>query len=392
MRKISILLLIIIIMQLFTGCTDAMEVNNIAIVSGVGLDKIDDGQIIFTLLIPVTKSAAFGGLLSGGGASTQRESTLVISEKGNGVMDAYRKIEKKLSRKIFLSQNKAIFVGEKLAREGISEIIDFFYRNPEAHLRTSLFFVEGQAHEMLSTKSFLERSIVEKFVKSERLEVGIKTTLRDFLNIMTEEGAEPVGAQLKPEQMEVTEEPKNTAGIEGAAVFKKSKLIGWINGEEIRGVLWLRNEVKKGVVTTNIPDEKKGGNIAVELIKAKTKVKPILNGDGVEMEVKIYTEGNVYENSSDLDLSNSEVIHLVEKKIAENIKKRIQLVLKKLQNELKSDILGFGTVVYREYPKEWNNRYKKNWDEEFPKVKVKVTCDVRITDIGLQSKVLRPNQ
>jgi germination protein, Ger(x)C family len=379
-------------MQLLTGCTDAVEVNNIAIVSGVGLDKTDDGQIIFTLLIPVTKSAAFGGLLSGGGTSTQRESTLVISEKGNGVIDAYRKIEKKLSRKIFLSQSKAIFVGEKLAREELSEVIDFFYRNPEAHLRTSIFFVEGQAHEMLSIKSFLERSIVEKFVKSQRLEVGIKTTLKDFLSMMTEEGVEPVGTQVKPEQINVTEEPKNTASIEGAAVFKKNKLIGWINGEEIRGVLWLRNEVKKGVVTANIPDERKGGNISVELIKAKTKVKPVLNGDEVEMEVKIYTEGNIYENSSDLDLSNSEVIHSVEGKVGEDIKERIQLVLQKLQNELKSDILGFGTAVYREYPKEWNNYYKKNWDEEFPKVKVKVTCDVRITDVGLQSKVLRPAQ
>lgn len=388
MRKISILLLIIITMQLFTGCTDAVEVNNIAIVSGVGLDKTDDGQIIFTLLIPVTKSAAFGGLLSGGGTSTRRESTLVISEKGNGVMDAYRKIEKKLSRKIFLSQNKAIFVGENLAREGISEVIDFFYRNPESHLRTSIFFVEGQAHEMLSIKSFLERSIVEKFVKSQRLEVGIKTTLKDFLSMMTEEGVEPVGTQVKPEQIHVTEEPKNTAGIEGAAVFKKNKLVGWINGQDIRGVLWLRNEVKKGVVTANIPDEKKGENIAVELIKAKTKVKPVLNGDEVEMEVKIYTEGNIYENSSDLDLSNSEEIHFVEGRVSEDIKEKIQLALEKTQKQLKSDILGFGTAVYREYPKKWNNYYKKNWDEEFPKVKVKVTCDVRITGVGLQSKVL----
>lgn len=58
------------------------------------------------------------------------------------------------------------------------------------------------------------------------------------------------------------------------------------------------------------------------------------------------------------------------------------------QKQLKSDILGFGTAVYREYPKQWNNYYKKNWDEEFPKVKVKVTCDVRISEVGLQSKVL----
>ncbi|KZL89058.1 Ger(x)C family spore germination protein [Clostridium magnum] len=389
-RRISILILIIITMQLFTGCTDVIEVNNIAIVAGVGLDKTDDGQIIFTLLIPVTRATGFGGLMAGG-TSAEKESRISISEKGYGIMDAYREIEKKLSRKIFLSQNKAIFIGEKLAREGISEVIDFFYRHPESHLKASMFFVEGQASEMLSMKSLLERSIVEKFIKSEKLEVGMRTSLKDFLNMMTEEGVEPVGAKVKPKQLEVTKDPKKASGIEGAAVFNKNKLIGWISGEETRGALWLRNEIKRGVVTTNISDEKKGGKLAVEIIKAKTKVKPILKGSEVEMEVKVYTEGSIYENSSNLDLSNSEEIHFVEGRVSEDIKEKIQLALEKTQKQLKSDILGFGTAVYREYPKEWNNYYKKNWDEEFPKVKVKVTCDVRIVDVGLQSKVLTSN-
>lgn len=389
MRKKRILLLVIIVLELFAGCTDAMEVNDLAIVAGIGLDRTEDGQILVSILIPVTRSAAFGGLL--GGSSPQKESTILLSEKGEGIMNAVRKIEKKLSRKIFFSQNEAVFIGERLAREGVAEVIDFLYRHPESHLRTYMFFTTGQAADILKIRSVLERSIIEKFVKEENLEVGFNVNLKDFLNAMTEEGVEPAAAQVTFKPIEVNRElvDKNkTTGIEGAAVLYKYKLVGWINSEEARGALWLRNELKTGIITINNNDEIDSGKISMKILKAKTKLIPILNGKDVEMEVKIYTEENIYENSSKLDLSNPEIIHFVEKKTSEDIKKKIQLALEKTQKELKSDIFGFGTALYREYPEQWNDYYKKQWNEIFPTVKVRVTCDVRISEVGLQGKKL----
>lgn len=386
-KRISFVVILMIIMQLFTGCKDAMEVNNIAIVTGVALDKMPNGEILLTILIPVTRSAAFGGLL--GGTSPEKESTTIISEKGKSIMDAYRKMEEKLSRKIFFPQNDGIFIGEELAQDGVSEVIDFFYRYPESHLRPYMFFTKGQASQVLSMRSILERSLMEKFVKSENLVVGFKTNLRDFLNMITEEGVEPAAAKIefKP-VLEVNTSGAQTTGIDGSAVLHKYKLVGWITEEETRGALILRNEIKRGIITTNISDEKNGGKISIEIIKSRTKITPIINGDETKMDVKIYMEGNIYENSSKLDLSNVKEIHLVEDAVRQNVEKRIELVLEKLQKQLKSDILGFGNTIYRKYPKKWNSYYKEHWDEEFPKVKVKITCDVRILDIGLQSKNL----
>lgn len=387
MRKKGILLVIIIIMQLLTGCRDATEVTDIAIVSGIGFDKADDGKIIISLLLPVTRSANFGGLLGAG--STTKEATILISEKGHGIMDAYRKIERKLSRKIFLSQTEAIFIGEKLAREGISDVIEFLFRHPESNLRSYVFFTEGQASDTLGLHSKLERSIVEKFVKEEKLEAGFRTNLKDFINMITEEGTEPIAAQIKLRPLVVNGESKSiTSGIEGAAVLHKDKLVGWMTAEEARGALWLRNEIKKGIITTNISDEKNGGKIGIEITKTKTEVNPVLNGDEMEMKVKFYIKGKIYENSSTLDLSNPEVIHFVERKASDSIRKRVKLSLEKAQKQLKSDVYGFGTAVYREYPQKWNNYHKERWDEEFPMVNVRIVCDVSISEIGLSGKNL----
>ncbi|MBC2579447.1 Ger(x)C family spore germination protein [Clostridium sp. DJ247] len=394
MRKKSILLVIIIIMQLLTGCRDATEVTDIAIVEGIGFDKADNGEIILSLILPVTRSASFGGLLGGGGGggATAAEATILISEKGYGIMDAYRKIEKKLSRKIFLSQVEGIFIGEKLAREGISDVIDFLFRHPEPHLRAYMFFTEEAATDILSLHSKLERSIIEKFVKEVKLEAGFRTNLKDFINMITEEGVEPVAAQVIVRPLVVDGESKSiTSGIGGAAVLHKYKLVGWMTAEEARGALWLRNEIKRGVITTNVPDEKNSGKVGIDITKAKTEINPILNGDEVKMEVKVYVEGKIYENSSQLDLSDSEAVHFVEGKVSENIKKRIQLSLEKAQKQLKSDVYGFGTAVYRKYPQKWNNYYKERWDEEFPMVNVRIICDVRIPEIGLSGKNLTPD-
>lgn len=387
MTKKIISIIFIITLTLFTGCTDATEVSDIVIVAGVGLDRTDDGQILISLLLPVTRSANFGGLLTSG--SGQKESTVLVSEKGKNIMEAYRKIEKKLSRKVFLSQNQAIFIGENLAREGISDIIDFFYRNPESHLSDYMFFSKGQATDILRMHSRLERSIVEKFIKGQKLETSLKINFKDFLNMITEEGIEPIAPQLIFVPVEVdSQSTYMTVAIDGAAVLHKNKLVGWINAEEARGTLWLRDEVRMGVITTNIPDEKKGGRIGLEITKSKTKINPIINDNGVEMEVKIYAKGRINENSSKLDLTNPENMHFVERKVSESIKKRIELSLEKVQKQLKSDVYGFGTAVYRKYPKKWNSFYKERWDNEFPKVIVKITCEVSIPEIGLEGKVL----
>lgn len=390
MKKKSFLVIIIIIIQLITGCTsDSIEVSNIAIVSGIGLDKMEDGKILVSVLIPVTRSAGFGGLLSAGSART--ESTTLVSEKGEGVMDAYRRIEKKLSRRLFFSQNGGIFIGENLARDGISDVIDFLYRNPESHLRSYVFFTKGLAAKLLSMESKLERSIIEKFVKEEELEAGFKVNFKDFLNMINEEGEEGIAAQVMITPLDVSGSFDSiTSGIDGAAVLYKYKLVGWLNSKESRGALWLRNEIQTGIIT-DIPDKKSNGVVGVKIVNANTKVNPILNGKQVEMEVKINIKGDIFENSSNLDLSNPETIHLIQGKVAEDINGTIQLALEKVQKHLKSDVFGFGTAVYRKHPKQWNNYYKGHWSEEFSKVKVKVICDVNIPNIGLQSKRLTPN-
>lgn len=385
MKKKRLLLIIIIIMQLTnTGCNfDITEVSDIAIISGMALDTTENDEIMLSVIIPVTRAANFGGLLSGG--SPRQESTTLVSEKGYGIMDAYRKIEKKLSRKLFFSQTGAIFIGENLAKEGILNIMDFISRNSESHLGLYVFVTESPAVKILSMQSELERDIVEKFVKHQKTGDDFKTDFRQLVYMVTEEGQEGILPKISITPLDISgNNTVKSSGITGAAVLHKYKMVGCLDEREARGALVLRNEVEPGMIA-HVKD-KKGGVIGMKIINSETKVTPVIRENQLEMEVKIKAKGYVDENSADLDLSNADEVASLKQKLEEKFNETVNIALLKLQKDLESDAVGFGTAVYRKYPKQWNDYYSSRWDEEFTRLKVKVICNVEIPNVGLQGK------
>jgi spore germination protein KC len=385
MKKKRFLLIIIIIIQLIsTGCDlDSTEVYDIAIVSGMAIDTTENDEIMLSVLVPVTRAANFGGLLSGG--SPRQESTTLISEKGYGIMDAYRKIEKKISRRLFFSQTGAVFIGENLAKEGILNIMDFISRNSESHLGLYVFVTQSPAVKILSMKSELERNIVEKFVKQQETGNDFKIDFRDLINMVTEEGQEAILPKISMMPLDISgNDGIKSSGISGAAVMHKYKMVGCLDEREARGALVLRNEVESGMIA-HVKD-KKGGVIGMKIINSETKITPIIIGNQLEMEAKIKVKSYVDENSTSLDLSNADEVALLQQKLEEKFIETVNIALLKLQKNLKSDALGFGTAVYRKYPKQWNDYYSSRWDEEFTKVKVKVICNAEIPNVGLQGK------
>ncbi|MDF2564639.1 MAG: germination protein Ger(X)C family [Massilibacillus sp.] len=401
MKKIGILLLVIMNAVLLSGCWDRVEINDIAIVIAVGVDKMDNGDICLSLLLPVPKKLSSSGSgSSGGGGGEGNGSTLVISESGKSIMDAYRKLQGKLPREILFSHIRFIIIGEKLAQEGVAGVLDFFSRPRQSNLRAHILFTRENIDEVLGGEPGIEQSVAEMIREEGEMGIGAGIDLKDFINMLNEEGVNPWAGQLvklplavetkKNEKTEASKPKKSYFSIRGAAVFDKDKLVGWINYDEVRGVLWLRDEVKRGVgaVNVDVPEEKGGGKMGMRILEAKTRLQPKINEDVLTIHVYIEATTVIYDNSSKLDLSDPKIIYDAEKMAENRIKGRTQSALDKLQKQLQSDVLGFGTAVYREYPKEWREKYKDNWHEEFPELNVEVACKVSIPRVGFVTNSL----
>jgi spore germination protein KC len=399
MRKKRILLLLIGMTQLLTGCWSRVEVNDLSIVTATAIDKLEDGNIRLTLQIAIPMM--LGPIGTVGGGAGEKKATVIVSEKGETVLEANRRLQEKLPRKLFFSHSRIIIIGEKLARDGVSPLLDFFSRHRESRLRSFILIAKGEAADILKINPKWERVSAEEIRKAEIEKVGMSVYLNDFLNMLLAEGVEPVASQVQTKLSEVKNksdsdneespaEKDMRVAISGTAVFHKDKLIGWMNDKETRGVVWLRNEVKTntGVVTVDISTEKGKGKVSAQTLSGKMKIKPVWKDNKINIEVEGYAEDVLYENSTKLDLNNPEVIEFIQKKLEDEIKNRMQLALDKAQKQLKSDIFGFGTAVYRTYPKEWKKNLKEQWDQEFPKLEVKITPHVKLVRTGLTNNSL----
>jgi spore germination protein KC len=393
-----IMTLFIVIVPLLTGCWSRHEINDVAIVLGVALDKAENGKLRLALLIAVPKAS--GGASGSSQGSSSTKSTFMASAEGESIMEAYRIIQEKVSREIFFAHGRVIIVGEELARDGVSSILDFFSRHRQSHLRNYLLFTKGEAVDILQSSPQFESALAEEIREKEKTGTGVRVQIREFWGRMLSEGEEPVAAQVSNLPVETVSQnerkesgtSKRTPTITGAAVFRGDRLVGWLNDKETRGILWIRNEIESGVVAVSIPNDKGGGRIGAQIWKVSTKVKPIFHNGKLKIKIEAYGEVEIFENSSKLDLGNPTVLDTLQSMLEKDVQTRIQLTLDKAQKELKSDIFGFGQAVYRSYPKKWETYYKKRWNTIFPNIELEIDPHITVQGTGFTTKpVLLPD-
>jgi spore germination protein KC len=380
MKVLKIATLIVLSLLLLSGCWNRTEINDIAIVTAVGLDLLEDDNMRLSLQVAVPAQ-----LGQATGPTQRGKSTFIVSELGGTISEAFRRLQEKLPRRIFFSHSRVLIIGEDLARNGVSHILDFYARYQEPRMHSSIIVAKGNAVDILKQEPTLENVSAEEANELIKRKVGLMISIRDFLDMLLTEGVEPVAPQfvLEPLEVKSDSQTKEKQAINGAAVFKGDKLVGWMDDVETRGILWLRNEMKQGVITVNIDEERGGGKISTNIIRTESDIVPDLKDGKITITIKTRAEMNVLENASEVNLGDPENIDKLEKEIEKEIKDRMRMTLDKAQGELGSDIFGFGEALYKKYPKEWNNTYKEKWDDEFPELEVIVKPKVFVRRVGL---------
>jgi spore germination protein KC len=380
MKVLKIATLIVLSLLLLSGCWNRTEINDIAIVTAVGLDLLEDDKMRLSLQVAVPSQ-----LGQATGPTQGGKSTFIVSELGGTTSEAFRHLQEKLPRRIFFSHSRVLIIGEDLARNGVTHILDFYARYQEPRMHSSIIVTKGKAVDILKQEPTLENVSAEEANELIKRKVGLMISIRDFLDMLLTEGVEPVAPQfiLEPLEVKSDSQTKEKQSINGAAVFKGDKLIGWMDDVETRGILWLRNEMKEGVITVNIGEERGGGKISTNIIRTESDIVPELKDGKIIIRINTRAELNVLENASEVNLGDPENIDKLEKEIEKEIKDRIRMTLDKAQGELGSDIFGFGEELYKKYPKEWNNTYKEKWDDEFSELEVIVKPKVFVRRVGL---------
>lgn len=389
-RRIVHLIGIIFISLLLSGCWDKREINDLAIATAISIDKKDDEYHVSAQVVLPTELSMKGGM----GSSP----VTLYEASGKSVNEAIRKLTQVSPRIIYLGHLRVVVISEELAKEGIATTVDFLSRGWE--LRSDFYMIVSKgrdAKEILNVQTSLEQiPSNELYNILHTSEANYSSTVAvNFFELKTNlerdgkegvlTGVEILGDPKKGSSKQNVEMiiPDAKIKFKELAVFKKDKLVGWLDEQESRGFNEATNQVKSTIGLVSCPD---GGEVSIHTKKYNSKIKSKTTSNNPEIEIKVNIVANLGEVSCDIDLTKEKTIEMLQKEYEKVVKNDIQETIKVVQQKYQSDIFGFGAAIYKSNPQQWK-KVKDNWDEIFAELPVSVEVKVQISHFG---SVLNP--
>lgn len=394
---------LILSLFLVSGCWDSSEVNEIALELAWGIDKAPDDKIKISAqtIIP---SKISGGQSEGAAGGSKEKPYFVVTSDGLNTLDAVQRMQTKLSRQMFRGHRRVIVIGEEMGRQGLKEIFDTYTRDPNLKLRTDIFIVKGGTANHFLNLSYPLESIPGLGALGEYNQLGTtaEVALLNFLLAATSEGTCPTApsivigmnsdSQQEQNQNQQSGTEKEGFRIAGSAIFNKDlKLVGFLNFKEDLVLRWITGNLKELTVPAKIPQEK--GNVSMDVFKVGRKIEPVYQGGKLKIDVTLTGKGAIRENNTDLDLTQTENISLLQSALNRQVEKKVQQTITKVQQNYGTDVFGFSDVIRRKNLPLWRS-IKNNWEEEFREAEITVTAKLTVRRIGVTgpSLHLNPNE
>ncbi|WP_231630197.1 Ger(x)C family spore germination protein [Lysinibacillus sp. ZYM-1] len=383
--------LLLLAVLLLAGCWNKRELNELAIVTAVGVDKTDEFieisvQIVNPSQVASNKSTSF------------QVPVFTYHAKGKTLFEAIRKLTTLTPRKPYYAHAQVIIIGEEMAEYGMNSILDLFQRDPEGRSDFNIIVAhESTAQEILSILTPLEDIPANKMLKSLKDSEDVLGSTESVIldDLITSLGSIDHSAVLPTIQIHGdVDAGKTSSNVEkidspanlqygGFAVFKNYKLIGFLTEEESKGYNFLHNNIQSTV--QKIPCLEKG-KISTEVLNSSTKVTGSIKNDKPSIQIQVNLEQNVAELSCPLDLTKPETIDFLNKETSKLIQENLEQTLHTIQKTYQVDILKFSEVLHREDHQAWK-RIKKDWATLYPNLPVSVEVNVKTKGIGTAKKL-----
>ncbi len=378
MKKI----ILIISTLLLTGCWNYYELNNLAICTGIAIDKYEDKYEVTYLISNAKKTEV--------SAKEGEAGTTTYTGIGETMQEAINDLTLKMPFEPYNGHLVVTVISEEVAKDGVNPILDLLARDTESR---DFFYVllskNAKAKEILQIisplESFPSQTLASDIeTSSSKTSLIYKITYNDFLFNLLEDGKNPIlnGVTILGNEDKGTDEkslsstiPSATIKIDTIGIFKGDTFIGWSDQDEGRGINLLTNNVENYYVKTSC--EKEYIMSYIKNIKTKTKI----DVDQRKVDVNITGEATLLEVNCDINLKDPKVIENIEIDIDNKLKETINKATNLVQQKYNSDVLGYGMQIHKKNPKKWKE-IKDNWDTIFKELKINSDIDITIKTKG----------
>lgn len=372
----------------FSGCYNYRELNEIAITSAIGVSKNGENYVVTVQVINTQKVEERG----------EQPQFIIYKQEGKSLQYAFRKVILESPRRLFVNHNLLLIIDENLAKEGIQDVLDLFARDTEFRKQFIVVVSKNASDEdiletqtpleILNAKSIRDSISADLNYLGVSKEITLELLLENYLNDKEQIALPTVRMTGNSEVGEQDENLKNTNTevrviVDGFAVFKEDKLVGYLDLEQSIASNYINDEIKNSIISYQCGENKYS---AIEIIKNKTEIKWIKNEPKFKISIK--AQGNINEIHCEIDLTKESEIKKLEKEVEQVLKENIETTLKLVKEEYNSDIFGFGEILYKTNPKYFYELKEKTNDEIMSSLDFEVDIDVQLLAKGNLVKVI----
>lgn len=378
------LILLILPLQLLTGCYNYRELNELAIATAVEVDKIDDE---FHLLVQVANPKN-----QKDAASANQPQFVTYEGKGKTIQEAFRNIIKTSSIKIYGMHIQLLIITENIAKEDLSSMLDFFFRNTE--IRKEFYVLvdttpnNDELLKVLTPVINLSSQNILNSLETNNKHMGISNlvTFNDLMDIYLDDNKELILPTIyiegnyeegkTEENLKSTESDANIL-LGNMAIFKDEKLLGYLSKEQSIAVNIINNNVKDVLITHECDKNK---YTTEEITFDKTDIKIDLKK--LKVTINIKGSGYIAEYGCEGDLTKEKTINKIKNNLNNYIEKELKKTITEINQTYNTDIYNFKDMIYKQDPKYFNKIKDNYYKEIFNKLTYEINSNIELQGKG----------
>ncbi len=346
---------------LLTGCSSlptAREMGDMALMRTMGIDTVPDGVRVTGSTGPRAR-----------GLEAEGEPSLVLTAERPSLSGACLAMQGQSDSFVFFGYVDQLLIGEELASEGVSPVLDYFAQDVELGLGAQLWLVRGTtAQEAVSSGG--DEGIDQRLETLQHDgKMGIasisRTAGETYVDLM-ELGSAFVPA-LSP--------AGNETGVlleSGYGIIKDGALAGFLDGEAAKGLELLAGGGAADILDIELADNK----VSAKITSAHTQSAFEFQGDTLSA-LKLTCEVEVRVTEYQRRLSDEER-NALQGELERRERERLGLALERLR-AWRADCAGLGVGAAMAHPAKWQT-LQADWPDWFAKVPVEIRVRVTIQE------------
>lgn len=374
--KLKLILSLMLVSMLLTGCWDSTEINQKHVVLEIAADKYEEAEPTeglskqnydITYMIPDSSKLI-------GEESLSEEVKTKITSQSATIGKSIEEIETKTQNTLDFSHIKAVIVGKQLLEDKVlfKSCVDSLVADVKIGRGTNILVTKGKASDITGSDNYknpvIGLYIMKYFDNNDR---GTGYVREQVLGEMIKEIQETGVTTIPLVEMD----QEGTIKVSGAAIVKDYELVDWLSGEDVRGKLFIEGKVKKVPIVVPYHNQ----YLTYEIRNQSRDIKFV---DPSQVVIDIILRGSITEYVS---LDNGEVkknIDHISQIVSQEVQNQIEHVIQ-YSKDINVDFIDIGLEMSRKEPELWK-KYVDRWQNQgYQEMQIKVNVKTIIEDVNL---------